>query len=102
MSAAAIHVPAIQSCEVTAAAEADATLAIVSVRVFMRRSSSRSAERVAGGMRTGQGSDVGSRAVADARTHEADVVVVGAGLAGLAAARGSDHARGLGGRRGGA
>ena len=57
VSAAAIHVPAIQSCEVTAAAEADATLAMVSVRVFRRRSSSRSAERVAGGMRTRQGSD---------------------------------------------
>ena len=41
VSAAAIHVPAIQSCEVTAAAEADATLAIVSVREFRRRSSSR-------------------------------------------------------------
>jgi hypothetical protein len=41
VSAAAIQVPAIQSCEVTAAAEADATLAIVSVRVFRRRSSSR-------------------------------------------------------------
>ena len=51
MNAAAIQVPWIQSCEVTAAAEADATLAIVSVRVLMRRSSSRSAERVAGGMR---------------------------------------------------
>ena len=61
VNAAAIQVPAIHSCEVTAAAEADATLAIVSVRVFRRRSSSRSAERGAGGMRTGQGSDVGSR-----------------------------------------
>ena len=44
VSAAAIHVPAIQSYEVTAAADADATLAIVSVRVFRRRSSSRSTE----------------------------------------------------------
>jgi Zn-dependent alcohol dehydrogenase len=87
VSAAATQVPAIHSCEVTAAAEADATLAIVSVRVFRRRSSSRSAERVAGGMRTGQGSDVGSGAVAGSRTHDADVAVVGAGLAGLAAAR---------------
>ena len=60
VSAAATHVPAIHNCEVTAAAEADATLAIVSVRVLRRRSSSRSGERVAGGMRTRQGSDVGS------------------------------------------
>jgi hypothetical protein len=37
-------VPAIQSCEVQAAAVADAMLAIVSVRVFRRRSSSRSTE----------------------------------------------------------
>jgi protease I len=53
VNAAAIQVPAIHSCEVTAAAVADATLAIVSVRVFRRRSSSRSAER-AGGMRPGR------------------------------------------------
>ena len=40
--AAAIQVPAIQSCEVTAAAVADAALAITSVRMLWRRSSSRS------------------------------------------------------------
>ena len=55
VSAAAIHVPAIQSCEVTAAAEADATLAIVSVRMFRRRSSSRSAERAGGRHANGAG-----------------------------------------------
>ena len=42
MTAAAIQVPAIQSCEVTAAAVADAALAIASVRMLWRRSSSRS------------------------------------------------------------
>src|SRR4029453_10153228 len=65
VTAAATHVPAIQSCEVTAAAVADATLAIASVRVFTRRSSSRSTELAGGGMRTGQGSEavVQARAV---------------------------------------
>ena len=43
--AAAIQVPAIQSCETAAAAEADAALAITSVRMLWRRSSSRSAAR---------------------------------------------------------
>src|SRR5215218_9369266 len=38
-------------------------------------------------MRTGQGSELGSITVAGPETREADVVVVGAGLAGLAAAR---------------
>ncbi len=42
VTAAAIQVPAIHSCEVTAAAEADAALAITSVRMLWRRSSSRS------------------------------------------------------------
>ena len=42
VSAAANHVPWIQSCEVTAAAVADAALAITRVRKFRRRSSSRS------------------------------------------------------------
>src|SRR5919108_3741927 len=41
VTAAATQVPAIQSCEVTAAAVADATLAIASVRRLRRRSSSR-------------------------------------------------------------
>ena len=64
MSAAAIQVPAIQSCEVTAAAVADATLAIVSVRVLRRRSSSRSTERVAGGRSHPSRARVASRVAA--------------------------------------
>lgn len=50
MRAAAIQVPAIQSCEVTAAAVADAALAMTSVLTFRRRSSARS--RVGGGEAT--------------------------------------------------
>ena len=88
--AAAIQVPAIQSCEVTAAADADAALAI-DERAHVQ--TARSSSRVRGGeaiarqhseRRPGAGA-VGFRARwPDPLTRDADVVVVGAGLAGLA------------------
>jgi len=91
-------VPAIQSCEVTAAAVADAMLAITSVRRLRRRSSSRvmvrgdeatartiaSRKSLRGDAR---GCSLGCDPMAEPATYEADLVVVGAGLAGLAAAR---------------
>ena len=46
VTAAAIQVPRIHSCEVMAAADAEAALAITSVRMFRRRSSSRASVRV--------------------------------------------------------
>src|ERR687896_1615903 len=88
--AAAIQVPAIQSCEVRRAAAADAALAITSVRRLTRRSSSRSAVREWELIRlhlsrTRPSGNV--RPVEAGGTRDVDLVVVGAGLAGLAAAR---------------
>ena len=88
VSAAAIQVPAIQSCEVTAAADAEAALAITSVRALRRRWRSSSRSRVRGGEAIGaQHSEVGSARMPGPQERDADVVVIGAGLAGLAAAR---------------
>ena len=100
VTAAAIQVPAIQSCEVTAAAVADAMLAIASVRVLMPRSSSRSTVRGVEAIGTVHRSDRVA-AVSAERSHEVDVVVVGAGLAGLAAARELSARGGLHGGAGG-
>jgi monoamine oxidase len=88
--AAAIQVPAIQSCEVRRAAAADAELAITSVRMLRRRSSSRSAVRewelIHLHLSQARPSD-NVRPVEAAGTRDVDLVVVGAGLAGLASAR---------------
>jgi monoamine oxidase len=83
-------VPAVESCEVTRAAAAEAALATASVRMLKRRSSSRSAVREREVIRLHLSQ---SRASDNVRPVEApgirdvDLVVVGAGLAGLAAAR---------------
>ena len=88
--AAAIQVPAVESCEVRRAAAAEAALAIARVRMFRRRSSSRSAVRecelIHLHLSQGRPSD-NVRPVEAAGTRDVDLVVVGAGLAGLAAAR---------------
>ena len=76
VSAAAMGVPAIQNREVISAAASEATLAMTSVLSCTRLSSSR-----VEAMRP----HVSVEAMAE--TREADVVVIGAGLAGLAAAR---------------
>ena len=90
--AAAIHVPLIQSCEVTAAADAEAALAITSVRAFSRRWRSSSLSRVRGGEAIARNIRAASRGRVrrgwpGRGRASADVVVIGAGLAGLTAAR---------------
>ena len=106
---AAIQVPLIQSCEVRAAADAEAALAITSVRAFSRRWRSSSLSRVHRGEAmprrrhgpvlaksmvgalslvppAGRGG-VGCGRMRGPGSGSADVVVIGAGLAGLSAAR---------------
>ena len=100
--AAAIQVPAIHRREVTSAAVAEPMLAKISVRMLRRRSSSRD---VRGGEFTASHHNEPRRRVADAmsdtQTRDADLVVVGAGLAGLAARSGRRRGGRLRGRRGG-